>query len=101
MSLEDTAAQQRRGVVPKGRKAVPGYNPYDAPIARAPANSGGAPTLRARGLNPGRKPTDLRKLSEWIRLQRQVEALKSQKPEPDDQTPDSGHPKPDSDTDSE
>jgi len=80
LSLEDTLSQHRRGVAPPGAKGtVGGYNPYDTPIGstddRNPRKAGVAP-------DPKRKPTDLRKLSEWIRLQRQVEALKKD-PEPD------------------
>jgi len=67
LSLEDTIAQKIRGVTPRVKSGVSGYNPYDA----APSNPvAGEP----------RKPTDLRKLSEWIRLTRQVEALKKDKP---------------------
>jgi hypothetical protein len=82
LSLEDTLSQHRRGVSPSGAKGtVGGYNPYDTPIGstddRNPRKSGAAP-------DPKRKPTDLRKLSEWIRLQRQVEALKKDpKPDPE------------------
>ena len=80
LSLEDTLSQHRRGLVPAGAKTtVGGYNPYDTPIGstedRNPRKLGVPP-------EPKRKPTDLRKLSEWIRLQRQVEALKKD-PEPD------------------
>ena len=64
LSLEDTIAQKLRGVPTKSRTGVVGYNPYDA----EPAAKGKAGTA-------GRKPTDLRKLSEWIRLQRQVAEL--------------------------
>jgi hypothetical protein len=73
-SLEDTIAP--RGQSANARvKAVPfvGYNPYDR-------KAGGKPPPQAV-VEPRRKPTDLRKLSEWIRLQREVEALKKEKPE--------------------
>jgi len=81
LSLEDTLAQHRRGIAPDSAKGtVVGYNPYDTalvpPDERNPRNPGSAPDSK-------RKPTDLRKLSEWIRLQRQVEALKKQGPESD------------------
>lgn len=78
LSLEDTLSQHRRGLVPPGGKSpVVGYNPYDTPIVPPETKKlTGAPA-------PKRKPTDLRKLSEWIRLQRQVEALKKQGPESD------------------
>jgi len=73
LSLEDTLSQQSRGISPSGSKVpVVGYNPYDTPVdAKKPA---------AADPDAKRKPTDLRKLSEWIRLQRQVEALKKDGP---------------------
>jgi hypothetical protein len=80
LSLEDTLSQQTRGVAAKATKGTGGYNPYDAALPNtAAADRGG----KADGKAPDakRKPTDLRKLSEWIRLQRQVEALKKE-PEP-------------------
>ncbi len=76
LSLEDTLAQHRRGLAIKDRKGkAGGYDPYD--MANAPPN---APPASAT--DDKRKPTDLRKLSEWIRLQRQVEALKKDDSEP-------------------
>jgi hypothetical protein len=78
LSLEDTLSQQRRGLTPQSRKGtVVGYNPYDTPVVPPDATKLGVPPESKR------KPTDLRKLSEWIRLQRQVEALKKQGPESD------------------
>jgi hypothetical protein len=70
LSLEDTIAQKLRGVPVKTRTGVVGYNPYDA----VPAN-------KAKNAESKPKPTDLRKLSEWIRLQRQVAELSPEKPE--------------------
>jgi hypothetical protein len=67
LSLEDTVAQKIRGVTPRIKSGVSGYNPYDAAVSKPPI---GDPP----------KPTDLRKLSEWIRLTRQVAALKKDKP---------------------
>lgn len=67
LSLEDTLAQKMRGVPVKKRVSASGYNPYDAMSA-------------GKSQEPPRKPTDLRKLSEWIRLQRQVEELKKRDP---------------------
>ena len=67
LSLEDTAAQRQRGLPARSRTGASGYNPYDAnPVHKR---------AEAR-----RKPTDLRKLSEWIRLQQQVEASKKNQP---------------------
>ena len=78
LSLEDTLSQHQRGIAPQGSKgAVVGYNPYDTQV---PSPDAQKPVVTPE---PKRKPTDLRKLSEWIRLQRQVEALKKQGPEPD------------------
>ncbi|MFI4914035.1 MAG: hypothetical protein ACHQAR_02460 [Steroidobacterales bacterium] len=68
LSLERTVSQKLRGLTVRAKKVgVLGYNPYDAGPSAAPREA--------------KKPTDLRKLSEWIRLQRQVEAAKKQKPE--------------------
>ncbi|HEY4881735.1 MAG TPA: hypothetical protein VIH80_06105 [Steroidobacteraceae bacterium] len=69
LSLEDTIAQKMRGVPGKTRTGVVGYNPYDA-----------VPAIKPNSDEVKPKPTDLRKLSEWIRLQRQVAELKSDKP---------------------
>jgi hypothetical protein len=68
LSLEDTLALRNRGVaviVDPGS----GYNPYDTgpPAGGRPARESVAPTG---------KRTDLRKLSDWIRVQRKVEDLK-------------------------
>jgi hypothetical protein len=77
LSLEDTMAQKMRGVPTKSRTGVVGYNPYDAAAAKAKSD--------AAKEKP--KPTDLRKLSEWIRLTRQVAELNQEKPEkPKDET---------------
>jgi hypothetical protein len=67
LSLEDTIAQKMRGVPTKSRTGVVGYNPYNA-----------EPAAKAKNAEP--KPTDLRKLSEWIRLQRQVAELNPDAP---------------------
>jgi hypothetical protein len=71
LSLEDTLTQKMRGVPVKSRAAVAGYNPYDA----VPA---GKPRDKDKDKEKNRKPTDLRKLSEWIRMQRQVADLKKE-----------------------
>jgi len=73
LSLEDTAAQKLRGMAVKARTGVSGYNPYDTVAVASSKPTPAAPEAP-------RRPTDLRKLSEWIRLQRQVEALKKEKP---------------------
>ena len=71
LSLEDTVAQKMRGVPVKVRTGFVGYNPYDAlPAAKA----------KTKAAEQKPKATDLRKLSEWIRLQRQVAELNQDKP---------------------
>jgi hypothetical protein len=70
LSLEDTIAQKMRGVPTRSRTGVVGYNPYDAEPAKAKSKDASGKT----------KPTDLRKLSEWIRLQRQVAELNPDAP---------------------
>jgi len=71
LSLEDTVAQKMRGVPVKVRTGFVGYNPYDAlPAAKA----------KTKAAEQKPKATDLRKLSEWIRLQRQVAELNQEKP---------------------
>lgn len=69
LSLEDTLAQKMRGLPVKKRIPVTGYNPYDA----TPTGGGTKDSSKAQ-----KKPTDLRKLSEWIRLNRQVNELKKE-----------------------
>jgi hypothetical protein len=73
LSLEDTIAP--RGYPASGRSTthpVIGYDPYDRTgAAKPPPQQPG----------PRRGFADLRKLSNWIRLQRQVKALKKDQPE--------------------
>jgi hypothetical protein len=52
---------------PPPGKSEAGSNPYDT-----------FPNLRSK--DPAHRHSDLRRLSEWIRLKRQVEALKGGKP---------------------
>jgi len=72
ISLEDTVAQKLRGVAKRTRSPQAGYNPYDMEL-KTPAPKGAQKT----------KNTDLRKLSEWIRLSRQVAALKKDRDKPE------------------
>jgi hypothetical protein len=74
LSLEDTFGQQARGLggAVKKKTGHSGYNPYDA-----------GPTGKPRETEK-KKPTDLRKLSEWIRLKRDVEALDKERKDPDE-----------------
>lgn len=68
LSLEDTVARRMRGITAK-RSVVGGYNPYNA-----------EPAATAKTPGSKRKKTDLRKLSEWIRLKREVELLNQEAP---------------------
>lgn len=63
LSLEDT--RKSRGLAVK-RRTTGGYNPYDA-VGR------GKPTPQTD--DKRKKPTDLRKLSEWIRHRREIDEL--------------------------
>ena len=69
LSLEDTVAQKLRGIPVKTRTGVVGYNPYDA-----------VPAAKPKEPEAKHKPTDLRKLSEWIRLRREVAELNAEEP---------------------
>jgi hypothetical protein len=67
ISLEDTITQRMRGLPVKTR-TTGGYNPYDT-----------VPLDKSKGKNKLRKkPTDLRKLSEWITSTREVKKLKKE-----------------------
>jgi hypothetical protein len=83
LSLEDTAAQQRRGLTVKaGKEGAAGYNPYDTGRSDdGPAAP--APPARESAAAP-RKPTDLRKLSEWIRAQRRAQAVRQEESQSDE-----------------
>jgi hypothetical protein len=74
LSLEDTETTARPGA---------GYDPYQK---GARARSGGAPLKQPGAAPPQRpaKPTDLRKLSEWIKQMRELEARKQRGEEPDE-----------------
>jgi len=79
LSLEATLEQKQPTLPPgkrqsKGRADVDGYNPYDAVPTVKPGDVKLSDAKPAEAKK--RKPIDLRKLSEWIRTQRQVEALK-------------------------
>jgi len=69
LSLEDTVTQKARGVPLKTRSGVGGYNPYDT-----------VPAAKAKDAEQQRKPTDLRKLSQWIRVKREVAELNAEEP---------------------
>ncbi len=68
LALEDTAALRNRGVAVAASPVV-GYNPYDT----GPASGKQVAPERA---TTAPKRTDLRQLSEWIKMQRRVEDLK-------------------------
>lgn len=74
LKLEDTEAQQRRGLGVKG--GTVGYNPYDTGQTVSKRVNNARPT--APEPPRARKPTDLRKLSEWIQAQRRAAAAKAQ-----------------------
>lgn len=73
LSLEDTAAEKLRGVPVKTRSGVAGYNPYDA----APAKT------KTKVADGKRNATDLRQLSQWIRLRREIAELNAEEPKKD------------------
>ena len=67
-----------RRLPPAERVASPGgHNPYDVSPREV------AIAARAAELKLHRPPPDLRQLSAWIRLQRQVETLKKTEPDPE------------------
>lgn len=67
LSLADTG---RYGKLVNKLEPDKGYNPYNTGVY--------GETDRKK---PARKPTDLRKLSEWIKTQRKVQQLKQEDPE--------------------
>ncbi len=75
LRLEDTAAQQRRGLPVKG--GVVGYNPYDTG-RQADSRVNNARQPASEPPPSSRRPTDLRKLSEWIKAQRRAEAVRAE-----------------------
>lgn len=92
LSIADTASHPRPPGLgdPPGRKATPdsGVNPYDnstsarGNIANDPYNSAKRGALKpAAAAAPARKPTDLKKLQEWIELRKRVEQNKREEGE--------------------
>lgn len=67
LTIEDTRAQKMRGLQIKTRSGKGGYNPYEAEAVDKSTDADG---------KQRKKPTDLRKLSEWIRLTREIDELK-------------------------
>jgi hypothetical protein len=65
LSLEDTVSMKARGVKPRPAPSKGGFNPYDTGVSKAESAQSKKKTM-----------TDLRKLSEWIKTQRHVAALK-------------------------
>ena len=65
LSLEDTLAQTRRGLKVQSSTGASGYNPYDT-----------FPNTTSTGTYARHK--DLRELSEWIRMKRQVEKIRKE-----------------------
>ena len=88
LSIADTAIHQRPPGLdqPQSRKPQPGggFNPYDnsstarGNVGTSPYNSGGKASLKpaAAAADPTRKPTDLKKLQEWMELRKRVEQNK-------------------------
>jgi len=89
LSIADTATHQRPPGLdePKDRKPMPGggFNPYDnsstarGNVGANPYNSGGKAPLKPAApaaADPKRKPTDLKKLQEWMELRKRVEQNK-------------------------
>lgn len=85
LSIADTAIQQRPpGLAdPAARKPLPGggFNPYDNSTSTRgnvgkndPYNGGNRAPLKPA--EPRRKPTDLKKLQEWMELRKRVEQNK-------------------------
>ena len=66
-------------------RIVGGYNPYDRDVkGKAPAPAASSPAAPAKRTSTTTR-TDLRKLSEWIKLRKEVEARKNSEtsePEP-------------------
>jgi hypothetical protein len=84
LSLEDSGAYASRVPADKASPAgsappavIGGFNPYDV----SPHDL--AATARAAQAKPRPRPKDLRKLSEWIRLRRQLETAGKDDPESD------------------
>lgn len=89
LSIADTAITQRPPKLdePAARKPLPGggFNPYDnsssarGNVGNSPYNSGVKAPLKPTdkpAADPKRKPTDLKKLQEWMELRKRVEQNK-------------------------
>ncbi|HEY5760137.1 MAG TPA: hypothetical protein VIU34_30150 [Steroidobacter sp.] len=88
LSIADTAINKQPPGLdqPQSRKPQPGggFNPYDnsstarGNVGTSPYNSGGKTPLKpaAAAADPKRKPTDLKKLQEWMELRKRVEQNK-------------------------
>lgn len=86
LSIADTAAHPRPPGLddPQARKPMPGsgFNPYDnsstarGNVGTNPYNSGNKAPLKPAAPDPKRKPTDLKKLQEWMELRKRVEQNK-------------------------
>lgn len=86
LSIADTATHQQPAGLggPQPRKTQPGggFNPYDnssttrGNVGTTPYNSGGKAPLKPAAADPKRKPTDLKKLQEWMELRKRVEQNK-------------------------
>jgi hypothetical protein len=93
LSIADTATHQRPPGLddPQARKPLPGggFNPYDnsstarGNVGTNPYSSGNKAPLKptAPAADPKRKPTDLKKLQEWMELRKRVEQNKRENDE--------------------
>jgi hypothetical protein len=88
LSIADTAINQRPPGLDQSQSRKPqpggGFNPYDnsstarGNVGTSPYNSGGKAPLKpaAAAAESRRKPTDLKKLQEWMELRKRVEQNK-------------------------
>jgi len=83
LSIADTAIHQRPPGLGDSAKPGGGFNPYDnssttrGNVGTQHYNSGAKPSLKPTPQpEPKRKPTDLKKLQEWMELRKRVEQNK-------------------------
>lgn len=92
LSIADTAIQQRPPGLSDPAKPKPGggFNPYDnsstpgGKVGASPYHGGDKGALKLaepKPAEPERKPTDLKKLQEWIELRKRVEQNKREQDE--------------------
>lgn len=83
LSLADTVIQKKPDLTAPAQQPGGGFNPYDRGVgggfnpydnARSPRSRGNEKPSAA----PARKPTDMRKLDEWIKLKKSVQDKKDE-----------------------